>query len=208
MKIKCLIAVLPIISMTIFGHADSGDKSSIDPKTESPFIQYHNRVIVFAPFHQVVAAQALDLSDERQIFFHLHFGVQRWSLGQVADAFLDLHRFLEDVEAGHRRSAFGGRQKTRQDTHRGRLPRPVRSQKADNLALLDFKRDVVDSDIPRVPFSKACDRDHRCLFEETGCKIGEPFHARKGSGEYLRTFILTKIVVRSSWFVNLLKPSP
>jgi hypothetical protein len=54
MRNQYLKALLPILSMTVFGYADQAaadEKKSID-QTKPHFIQYHNRVILFAPFHQ------------------------------------------------------------------------------------------------------------------------------------------------------------
>lgn len=55
MKCNYLKALLPILLATLLGHADqyaSEEQKSIQQKIESHFIQYHNRVILFSPFHQ------------------------------------------------------------------------------------------------------------------------------------------------------------
>ncbi len=55
MKYSYLKALLPIFAITIIGHADqytSEEQKSIQQKIEPHFIQYHNRVILFAPAHQ------------------------------------------------------------------------------------------------------------------------------------------------------------
>ena len=53
MKSKYLTAILPVLSMTLLGHADQVDGTNPAKKTdEVHFMEYHNRVVVFAPNHQ------------------------------------------------------------------------------------------------------------------------------------------------------------
>ena len=53
MKNHYLKALLPILSMTTLGYADqAGGNQPVNQKKEPHFIQYHNRAILFAPFHQ------------------------------------------------------------------------------------------------------------------------------------------------------------
>ncbi len=45
---------LPLLMMTVLGHADCANSSDEKTATQEPhFIQYHNRVALFMPFHQV-----------------------------------------------------------------------------------------------------------------------------------------------------------
>ena len=124
---------------------------------------------------QLGAGKPFELADKFEVLGGAHLRVERRSLRQVADAPLDLQRVLEHVEAGHGGGAIGGREKAREHAHGGGLPGAVRSEEADNLALLYLEGNVVHSGISRVSFGQTCDSNHIVLFEETRCKTREPF---------------------------------
>ena len=86
---------------------------------------------------------ALQLIYEIQILLHCHIGIKRRLLGQIADHALCFDRILSDIHAADRCRTGGSRQKARQNIHRRTLARAVRSKKTDDLALADFKRNVV-----------------------------------------------------------------
>ena len=55
-------------------------------------------------------------------------------------------RLGRDVVTAHGGAARSRRQQTAQDANGGRLPRPVGSQKTENLAARDVDRNIVDGD--------------------------------------------------------------
>src|ERR1019366_8459102 len=91
------------------------------------------------PALDVGARNAFDLPHKREVLDDLHFWVQRRGFGQVADAFLDLHRVLQHVETGNRGFAGRGREEAGEDAHRGGLTCPVGTQEADDLALFHLE---------------------------------------------------------------------
>ena len=70
--------------------------------------------------------------------------VERGLLQRGADGGPHLGALLDDVEAGHARSARGGGQERRQHVHRRRLAGAVRPEEAVDLTGLDAKVDPVD----------------------------------------------------------------
>src|SRR5207244_2102847 len=82
---------------------------------------------------------------------------------QISDALLDFERLLQHIETCDRSRTGRGRQKTRQHAHGGCLAGTVRSEKADDLAFLNLKRDVVDSKIARVLLGNFLNSDHISL---------------------------------------------
>ncbi len=52
MKRHYLKMLLPILSTTLLGYAATKENNTIHQTKEPHFIQYHNRVILFSPFHQ------------------------------------------------------------------------------------------------------------------------------------------------------------
>ena len=93
-----------------------------------------------------------------------HFQIKRRRLRQIADALFDLERCFQDVKTGNCRRSRTGRQKARQYPHRGRLSGAVRSEKADDLPLLDLEGDVIHRRVTRIPLGKIFHADHRFFF--------------------------------------------
>jgi len=88
------------------------------------------------------------------VFRSAHFEIKRRRLGEITDSFFDFERRVEDVKARNSRGSRAGRQEARQHSHRGCLAGAVRSQEADDLAPLDFERNVIDSRVTRIPLGK------------------------------------------------------
>ncbi len=82
LKLSCLALLA-----TSFGFADEAIVTStivLNPKTETPFIEYHNRMIVFSPFYQ---------GYERIKTDDLYFGLQAWLIPAGSH-----HKMLGEVE--------------------------------------------------------------------------------------------------------------
>jgi hypothetical protein len=106
------------------------------------------------------ARDAMNLGHEAEVVAHLHLGVQRYVLGQVADPPTSFQRLREHVVSGHPRRAVGRGHVARDDPHRRRLPGAVRSKEAEDLARLDVERDAADRDLFAVAFTEVLDFDH------------------------------------------------
>ena len=106
------------------------------------------------------ARHALQFADKCQVFLHLHFRIHRRSLRQIADALLHFDRLLEHVEAGHGGAAFRRRKEAGQNAHGRGFPGAVRSEKADDLALLHFKRNVIHRERAGVSLREALNCNH------------------------------------------------
>ena len=115
------------------------------------------------PLLHVALRDALEPSHEFQILDDLHLRVQRRDLGQIPDPLLHIHGVSGHIESGHLGAPFGGRQKAGEHAHRGSLARAVGTEKAHDLALLDFKRHVVHGERARIALRQAFDFDHKFL---------------------------------------------
>ena len=93
---------------------------------------------------QLRRVDAFDAPDEREVFVHRHFAVERGDFRQIADRPLDLHRLVEAVVSRHSGGARRGGKSTREDPHRRRLARAVGAEKGEHFALLDGERHVRD----------------------------------------------------------------
>src|SRR5947207_14963962 len=85
------------------------------------------------PAREIRAGNAFKLADKSQVFDHFHLRIQRRSLRKIADPFLYLERFFEDIEAGNLDAAGGGREEAGQDTHSRGLAGAVWPQKTHDL---------------------------------------------------------------------------
>src|SRR5262249_56578136 len=81
--------------------------------------------------------QMVELGVEFEILSNGQFVVERESLRHVADIQARLHVIRPHRLAEQLRGSAGGRKKTSQHFHGGRLAGAVRAEKADNLAALD-----------------------------------------------------------------------
>ena len=97
-----------------------------------------------APPLRVVDVQRLE--DGQDVFFHRQLAKDRWLLRQVPDSGpgTQIHRQCRDVALVEPDGAFVGPNQPGDHVERRRLPRPVRSQQADDFALREVQRHVVD----------------------------------------------------------------
>ena len=109
---------------------------------------------------QAGAGHAFQPSDKCEVFLHLHFRIDGRSFRQIADSFFHFHRLLEHIEAGHVRGAFRRRKETRQNAHGCGFAGAIRSEKAHNLALLHFKRNVIHRKRVGVSLREALNCNH------------------------------------------------
>src|SRR2546430_14870939 len=86
-------------------------------------------------------------------------GIESGLTGHVADEALDLQRLLPAIEPGDFRSASVGVQKGHQQTDGRRLPRTVRPEEAEDIALLDLERDFGDAALATVTLAEFFDFD-------------------------------------------------
>src|SRR5690348_900649 len=93
--------------------------------------------------HGVVNARAalfgrdvFNASDEIEIGFHAHIGINGRRFGQVADVAADFERLVCDVKTRDAGAAGGGRHKTCENAHRGGFPGAVWTEKAEDFALI------------------------------------------------------------------------
>ena len=112
----------------------------------------------------VAGRNAFEFRDEGEVSGDLHFRVERGRFGQVADAFLDLERLLEDIETGDACLSRRGRKKAGEDSHRRGFPGAVLAEESDDLALTHFEGDVFDRDIASVSLGQAFDFNHMYMF--------------------------------------------
>jgi hypothetical protein len=109
---------------------------------------------------EIRPGDALQPPDKREILADFHVRVQRRTFRQIADPLFHFQRLLQHIESGHVCRSGGRRQKAGQDPHRRRLPRAIRTEESDNLAFLNFKGNIVDSDVTRVSLRQAFHLDH------------------------------------------------
>jgi hypothetical protein len=100
--------------------------------------------------------------DEVEVFVDLHVRIERRRFGQIADAALDLHGLIRDIETGDFGAAFGGWQKAGQDAHGCRLTGAVGPEEADDFPLVHGEGDVVDRGRARVALGQTFDGNHSC----------------------------------------------
>src|ERR1700728_1286334 len=74
---------------------------------------------------------------------------------------------LENVEASHVAGTSGGRQKAGQNPHRGGFTGAVRPQESNDLALLDFKGNVVHGDSACVSLGQSLYFNHSLVPDKT-----------------------------------------
>ena len=111
-------------------------------------------------FGDVGFGYAFQPSDEIEILADLHIWIDRRRFRQISDALLNLHGRLQHVEPGDFRRARRRRHEARQHPHRCRLASSIRSQEANDLALLDFEGNVIDGDSARVSLGETFDFNH------------------------------------------------
>src|SRR5262245_66462632 len=85
----------------------------------------------------------VELRVEFEILSNGQFVVERESLRHVADIQARLHVIRPHRLAEQLRGSAGGRKKTSQHFHGGRLAGAVRAEKAENLAALDTEAHVI-----------------------------------------------------------------
>ena len=91
----------------------------------------------------LLAREAMQGSLESQVLAAGQKGVECGLLQGGADRRAHLRALLDDVESRHARGARGGWQERRQHVHRGRLPRAVRAEEAEDLPGRDAQVDPV-----------------------------------------------------------------
>src|SRR6185503_2292945 len=92
------------------------------------------------------ALEAIDSAKEADVLIDGEPFVQREALRHVADALLDAFRVAADVDAADGRGAARRRQQAAQHPNRRRLAGAVRAKEAENLALGDVEREVIDGE--------------------------------------------------------------
>ena len=95
------------------------------------------------PF-RVIAFDPSQVGHHREVLACCQRFVEGAVLGHVAQAFLDFHGILLDVESGDPRHTARRLDHAGQDLHGGRLPRAVRAEKAENLPRLDAQVEILD----------------------------------------------------------------
>jgi hypothetical protein len=116
----------------------------------------------------VVARHLAEPATEIEVFLDLHLGVERDVLRQVAEVLADLLGLVKDVEPVDRRAAAGRRHVAGEDLQRGRLPRAVGAEEADDLPLLYFEADAVDGQRLSVSLGQLSNSNHRAASSAVG----------------------------------------
>jgi len=98
------------------------------------------------PLRQPCRRHAIDAAEEFDVFPDREIVVERELLGHIADGLLHVLGLAGDIEAVYFGPPGSRRQQAAQNPDRGRLPRPVRPQEAEDFAAPDVERDVVDGD--------------------------------------------------------------
>ncbi len=104
------------------------------------------------PLAPLAGRHAARFGDELEERARRHLGIARRAFGQVADAALGRHGLRFDVGAADEHAAGRGRQKARDDAHRGRFAGAVRPQEAEHLARCDPEAQIVNGAKPTVFF--------------------------------------------------------
>jgi hypothetical protein len=105
-------------------------------------------------------AMPRSLAGEAKVRDDQHVVVERWVLGEVADALADLGRLLEHVESRDAHRALGGRQEAGDDAHGGRLPGAVRAEETEDLPGHRRERHVLNGREVPVALRQVRDFDH------------------------------------------------
>ena len=106
------------------------------------------------------AADAFEAGAVGQVLPDAHLGIEGRGFGEVTEARARALRVGHDVVSRDPGRAGGRRQEPGQDPHRGRLPRPVRAEKPDDLSFGHGERDVGDGDLGREALREVFDFDH------------------------------------------------
>ena len=106
--------------------------------------------------------QLVETRHEFEVLADREILVERELLRHVADLALDLQRFGPDVVAEHRALALVGRQQAAHDADGGGLARSVRPEEADDLALRDIHRHMVDDGLGAEALDEIADGNDEC----------------------------------------------
>ena len=83
----------------------------------------------------------------------------------VAELLQRAHRILEQVVAQNRHFPVSRLEQVREDANRGRLAGTVRTDEAEDLALLELEADIVDRSQVAVVDSEIVDLKCRCVIQ-------------------------------------------
>jgi len=107
-----------------------------------------------------VAAHAVHVGCELEVFEDGHVLVKGCVLREIADVPANLQRLVEDVVPCDLGATRGGRQKARQDLHRRGFSGAVWPKKAQDLSLVHVEGHVVHGAGESVFFGQTLDLDH------------------------------------------------
>ena len=103
------------------------------------------------------AGDTVQPGEEGEVLLDGQVSIQRKELGHVADARLDRRRLGQDVEARDPSLSRARPDEAREHLYGRGLPRAVRSQEPEDLALEDLEGDVVDGDeVPEAAGQLPC----------------------------------------------------
>ena len=123
--------------------------------------------------------QLVEPGEALQVLHHREAQVQTRGLGHDRDPRPDRRSVLgAQLDAGHHRRARGRREQRAQRAHGRGLPRPVRTEEAEHLAVANLERDVVDGDALAEALGQVLDH-HRglALRAVEGRRFGNRFSA-------------------------------
>jgi hypothetical protein len=115
---------------------------------------------LFDPLLAVAEPDALDRRAELEVLPHPHLHVERVRFRKIADAAADLGGLAEAVEAGDAGGAARRRNVAGEDAHRRRLAGAVGAEEADDLALADLERYVLERENPGIRLDEVFGFDH------------------------------------------------
>ena len=105
-------------------------------------------------------AEAADLRDETEKFFHRHLGVSRRAFGEVAELAFYGDGVDGDVDAANGGRAGVGSDEAGEHLHRGRFAGAIGAEETEDLAAVYFKTNAVHGTLGAIVFNEACDFDH------------------------------------------------
>src|SRR5207302_8419787 len=137
---------------------------------------------------------AVDAAMQVEVLAGGQLVVERGVLEDEADAPANRSRILRDVDAGDARLPGGRPQQRAEDADGGRLPRAIRPEEAEDLALVDRKVDAANRFELAVLLDEARDLDDRRHFPYTATgsvSLRRPSSARPRSGTSCRKIEMT-----------------
>ena len=129
----------------------------------------------FTDFRQMLVplqGGVFQVINEIQIFLHGHVHIQRGLFRQKTDLLLCFQRILQNVHTVDFRFAGTAGKVSAENVHGGGFTGTVRTQKANDFAVVNFKTDVVYRFDPAILLCEMLNFDHTDVFFLSDCRMG------------------------------------